>query len=138
MGLEHDDETTVDAGAGGGKDGRDLGRVMTVVVYDHDAVFFAEPLKAPIRALKLFQRRGDLREGDANLEPHCNRSQRVEHVVPPWHLQPQFAELDISPDAASSPSGVQYRTTAREPNASSVKPWPVTLAEACPSALARP
>ena len=95
--LEHDDDAPVDAGAGGGDDGGDLGRVMTVVVYDHDAVFFPEALESPLGALELRQRGGDGREGDADLEADGHGRERVQQVVPARHLQAQLAQFDVAP-----------------------------------------
>ncbi len=141
MRLEHDDDAPVDAGARRGEDGGDLGRVMTVVVHDHHAVFLPEPLESPLGALELRERSRNRVERNADLEADGHRRQRVQQVVPARHLQPQLAELDVPASEAATvaaPPASSSGRPAREPNASSAIPCAVTLADAWPSAVARP
>ena len=57
MRLEDDDDAAVEAGAGRGDDGGNLGRVMAVVVDDHHAARFAAQLEAALGAAEILERR---------------------------------------------------------------------------------
>ncbi len=85
--LERDHDARRRRRPGGGEHGRDLGRMVAVVVDHRDAVDHATHLEAALGAGELLERAGDDIEGDAELEAHRHRRQRVQHRVAAGHLQ---------------------------------------------------
>ena len=93
MRLEGDDDAPiVEAGARAGERGADLGRVMAVVVDDHDAAGLAAHGEAAPDAAEAGERALIDGEVDAEEVGDGEHGQRVEHVVPPGHGQLDAAE----------------------------------------------
>ena len=83
MRLETTTMPPIDAGACRGKHRGNLGRVVTVVVDDHHAVFFAEPLESPFGTLELGERRRDRFERDADFEPTATAASALSRLWRP-------------------------------------------------------
>src|SRR5262249_17491817 len=90
--LDDRDHLALGGGAGGAQHGRDLDRMVPVVVDDRDAVGFAGAGEAALHA-------GKGREGAAHdvvVDPHLigdgDGGQRVLHVVPAEHRQLEAGE----------------------------------------------
>ena len=81
MRLDDGDDASLCTAPRGAEHGRDLGRVMTVVVVDGDAVPFARQLEAPLDAGKPGHRRFDLGVFDAGLRRDRDRRERIEGIV---------------------------------------------------------
>ena len=82
--LEHDDDPPVDAGARRGNHGGNLGRVMAVVVDDHHAVLFAEPLESALGALELRRaRRQSVRTGCPTSSPTATAASALSRLCRP-------------------------------------------------------
>ena len=91
--LEGDEDAARHAGAGGGEDGGDFGRVVAVVVDDHDAVGFAENVEAAFGAFEFGERAGDTVERDAQLEADGDGGEGVEQVVAAGDAEAECAEV---------------------------------------------
>ena len=97
MRLEHDHDAPVDTRPSSRNHGGNLGRMMSVVVYDHHAAFFAEKLEPAFGAAELFQGSCDPAKRDTNLETHGHCTQRIQQVVTAWHTERQLSEFDTPP-----------------------------------------
>ena len=75
-----------------GQRGQDLGRMVPVVVHHADAVRLAAGLEPAPHAGEVREPLANVPEADLELEPHGDCRERVEHVVPPRHVQRHHAE----------------------------------------------
>ena len=88
MRLKGDDNPSPER-TGGLEHRGDLGRVVSVVVDDEDAVRLAANVEPPLRAAKVPEAGRGLLEGHAQFRGDGDRGQRVLQVVPARHLQRQ-------------------------------------------------
>ena len=80
--------------------GADFGGMMSVIVNDRDAAFFAAHLEAPLHALKCRQGSTDGLGLHFQLHGHHHRRRGVEHVVPPGDRQVELAQIAGAPAQA--------------------------------------
>ena len=90
--LEHAHDAARAGSSRRAQHGRDLGRVVTVVVDDGDPACLAFALEPALGATKLRQGRRDGRKRHVQLQADADRGERVEHVVAARHLQRQRAQ----------------------------------------------
>ena len=90
MRLHHGDDLAIGRFARRPQHGRDLDRVMAVVVDDGDAVPFAGLGEAPLDATEACQRLTDRFVGNAQRMRHRDRRRGVQRVVPPRHRQRRY------------------------------------------------
>jgi hypothetical protein len=83
--LHHGDDLALARLARGSEHGRDLDRVMTVIIDDGNAVPCAGAGETPPHAAETGERQADDVVADAQLVRNCNRGRGVERVVPARH-----------------------------------------------------
>ena len=92
MRLHHRDDIARAGLAGGLEHGRDLHRVVPVIVDDGDAADLAHPGETSLHALEAGERAADRIIGHVHLHAHGDGGQRVLHVVLAKHRQPERLE----------------------------------------------
>ena len=92
MGLEDEHEPRRPARTRRIDDRGDLAGMVPVVVDDRHAVDNADDLEPAFGAAELDEGLGDARERHLDVEPHADRRERVQHVVPARHRQAERAE----------------------------------------------
>ena len=91
--------------------GGNLGRVVAVVVHDHDAVALRRAAGTGVRRPGTPPSAAAIvSNGTPDLEADGDGRQRVQQVVAARHVQPQLAELDVAgwpPPGPARAAGVQ-------------------------------
>src|SRR5687767_3861705 len=88
---QHHDPATARSEFCGGKRCANLGRMMSVIVDDENAVNLTFRLETPARASEAVKPFDDLVERNFQFEPDSDRGERVVNVVHPGHPQDHLA-----------------------------------------------